>query len=86
MASLIYAGFSVLGFMITYGVIWLLVPAIFGVFFSSLDLVHIESEHWREAYMKNQELALFLTPLAATLGIFMVIIKTFMMVSARGSD
>ena len=86
MASLIYAGFSALGFILTYGIMWLLVPAIFGIFFGVLDDIHIPSEFWRDAYQKNQQLALYLTPLAATLGVFMFIIKVIMMVSARGAD
>ena len=86
MASLIYAGFSALAFILSYGIMWLLVPAIFGIFFGVLDDINIESEFWKEAYDKNQQLALYLTPLAATLGVFMFIIKVIMMVSARGSD
>ena len=86
MASLVFAGFSAIAFILSYGIMWLMVPAIFGIFFGVLDDINIPSVFWQEAYEKNQQLALYLTPLAATLGVFMFIIKVFMMVSARGSD
>lgn len=86
MSSLIFLGFSSLAFLISFGVVYLLMPIVFGVFFGVLNDIIIPDEEWREAYIKNQELAVFLTYLAPTMGIFMFILKVGMAASARGRD
>ena len=83
-SSLIFLGFSVILFVISYGIMFLLVPIILGSFFS-ID-VPISNPAWAQTNIETQEVIRWLVPLVPTVGIFIFIIKVFMVASIRGRD
>ena len=86
MSSLIFLGFSVIMFIITYGIMFVLTPMILGMFYSTAANVGIEDPDWQATYDETEEVTRFLTPLIPTLGIFILIIKVLMVASVRGRD
>ena len=106
MASLVYLGFSVLIFIISFGLIWYFAPIIFGTVFSTIeggnmlntigctednitdirDGLEVTDDTWCGKYSENKELALLLTPLAASLGVIVFCIKVGMVASVVGRE
>lgn len=84
MSSLVYLGFSVIVFIITYGLMFMLVPIILGVFFS-VDLEPSDPE-WATTKDETEEVIRWLIPLMPTIGIFILVIKVLMVASTRGRD
>lgn len=84
MSSLVYLGFSVIAFVISFGVAWLLVPAVLGPFFSALP--PITSPSWASTMAHTQSIIQWLIPLSMQLGIFFLVIKVLMVASVRGRD
>jgi len=85
MASLIYLGFSVVTFIITYGLLFLLFPAIVASFFSAFDPGELAPE-WRQMFDDTTGQVRFLIPLIPTIGIFLIVLKVLLVASTRGSD
>jgi len=84
MSSLIFLGFSIIIFIISYGIMFSLVPMILGVFFS-LD-VPIMDAGWATTQQETEDVVQWLVPLVPTLGIFVLIIRVMMAASSRGRD
>ena len=85
-SSLIFLGFSVILFIISYGILFTLMPMILGAFFSVADQSPIEDAEWAIIYEQNEDIVQWLVPLIPTIGIFILIIKVFMVASVRGRD
>ena len=85
MSSLVFLGFSVILFIITYGIMFLMIPAILGPFFTALPVASLEGV-WLDAHNEVETTLLFLIPLAPTIGIFILVIKVLMTASVRGRD
>ena len=83
-SSLVYLGFSLIAFIISYGVGWLLVPAVLGQFFSLLPA--IPNPGWAATLTHTQTVIQWLIPLSASMGIFILVIKVLMVASNRGRD
>lgn len=83
-SSLVYLGFSIIIFVISYGIIWLLVPAILGAFFS-ID-IPIADPEWAATYESNQDVIRGLIAFVPSMGILVLVIKVLMVASVRGSD
>ena len=88
MSSLIYLGLSVLAFIITYGIVFLVAGAVLGETFSILDTIkgQITVTEWLNSYNRLEIEMQFLLPLAAGLGMFMLVLKVLMSSSVRGRD
>lgn len=86
MSSLLFLGFSVIAFIITFGIMFLLTPMILGAFFTAADNVGISDPSWQQAYNDTESVILWLTPLIPTIGIFILVIKVLMVASVRGRD
>ena len=86
MSSLVHLGFSVVLFLISYGIMFLITPMILGQFFGLMDNMEIASPEWQAIYDTNEETAMFIVPLIPTVGIFIFIIKVLMVASTRGRD
>ena len=84
MSSLIFLGFSIIMFVISYGVMFMIVPMVLGMFFS-LDVPIMDSE-WAATQQETEDVVRWLIPLVPTLGIFIFIIKVMMAASAKGRD
>ena len=85
-SSLIFLGFSVILFIISYGIMFTLLPMVLGAFFSVADNSPIEDAEWAAIYEQNEDIVQWLVPLIPTIGIFILIIKVFMVASVRGRD
>lgn len=84
MSSLVYLGFSIILFLITYGIGWLLIPMVLGPFFSATPT--ISDPTWAATNVKVQTVIQFVIPLAPAIGVFIFVIKTIMVASVRGRD
>lgn len=87
MSSLVYLGLSLILFVITYGVAFILMPIIFGAFFSLMDNNNFTiNAEWTTIYNQNKTTVEYLVPLMPSLGIVIIVIKVLMTASARGRD
>lgn len=84
MSSLVFLGFSVIIFVISYGIMFLLVPMILGPFFSATPA--ITDPTWQTTNTNTQNVIKWLVPLVPTIGIFIFVIKVLMVASVRGRD
>ena len=64
MSSLVFLGFSIIAFVIAYGVGWLLVPAVLGPFMSALP--PIPNPAWAATMTHTQTVIQWLIPLSAS--------------------
>lgn len=85
-SSLVFLGFSVVTFIIAYGISFLVAAAVLGSFFSSLNTVPITDPSWLSMYNRTQATIQFLVPLIPSIGILILVIKVLMTASVRGSD
>lgn len=85
-SSLVFLGFSVILFLISYGIMYLVMPMVLGQFFTVLGDMTIADAGWQAVYDQNEATVQFLVPLAATVGIFIFVIKVLMVASVRGRD
>ena len=87
MSSLVFLGFSIVLFVISYGIGFLLVASVLGAFFSNSTIsAPITDPSWQAIYNTTQGQIKFLVPLVPTVGIFIFIIKVLMTASVRGRD
>ena len=89
MSSLVFLGLSTIVFIITYGIVFLLVPQILGHFFTVLDnynLTSTMSASWQSIYTQNENTTKFLVPLIPSIGVFLLVLKVLMAASVKGSD
>lgn len=84
MSSLVYLGFSVILFLITYGIGFLLIPMVLGPFFSATPT--ITDAGWSATNTHVQAVIQWIVPLAPAIGMFIFVIKVLMVSSVRGRD
>lgn len=84
MSSLVYLGFSIITFAISYGLLALLMPTILGYFFD-IDVSGL-SEDWQQTHAETENVVRWLIPIIPTLGIVLFVIKVLMVSSTRGRD
>ena len=85
-SSLVFLGFSVIIFVISYGIGFMIVATVLGAFFSATSTVTITDPGWLKIYTSTQTTLKFLVPLVPTVGIFIFVIKVLMVASVRGRD
>lgn len=89
MSSLVFLGLSLLAFVISFGLVWIIVPMVLGSFFTAIsntNLVTGLSTSWQLTYNTTQTNVQWLIPLSVQLGIFILVLKVLMVASNRGSD
>jgi hypothetical protein len=86
-SSLIFLGFSVIMFLISYGIMFTLAPMILGAVWTVMEdtTIGMDSD-WLAVYNDTKSTTQFIVPLIPTIGIFILIIKVMMNASARGRD
>ena len=84
MSSMVYLGFSIILFAVTFGILFTLVPMILGAFMSVMPPVMNAS--WQATNVRTQAVIQWLIPLVPSLGIFVFVIKVFMAASTRGGE
>jgi len=85
MSSLIQLGFSVVIFIITYGILFLILPAVLSTFFSAFSPEGLSPE-WEAMYNDTTNQIRFLVPLVPTIGIFIIVLKVLLSASTTGAD
>ena len=83
-SSMVYLGFSIIIFAVTFGILFYLVPMILGAFMSVMPPVMNAS--WQATNVRTQAVIQMLIPLVPSLGIFVFVIKVFMAASTRGGE
>ena len=74
-------------FVISFGVAFILMPIIFGSFFTMMDDNNFAiNEEWLAIYEQNKVTVQYLVPLMPSMGIVIIVIKVLMTASARGRD
>lgn len=73
-------------FIVSYGIMFTLLPMILGAFFSVADANPIADPSWAATYEETEDIVQWLVPLIPTIGIFILIIKVFMVASVRGRN
>ena len=63
-----------------------LLPMVLGAFFTVADNAPIANASWAATYEETEDIVQWLVPLIPTLGIFILVIKVFMVASVRGRD
>ena len=86
MSSLLYLGFSIIAFVISFGFMFLIAPIIIGAVFTMMDDMTLLNPAWQAAYEQNENSARLLVNLIPTFGVFMIVIKVLMVASVRGRD
>ena len=84
MSSLLYLGFSVVAFLVSYSIVFMLIPMVLGPFFT-LDVGDI-SPSWNATRNNINATAQWVAPVAMLVGIFIFILKVLMVASVRGRD
>lgn len=89
MASLVFLGLSLIAFIISFGLVWILVPMVLGSFFTAIsqtNLVTSLTTSWQNTYNTTQTNVQWLIPVSIQLGVFILVLKVLMVASNRGSD
>ena len=89
MSSLIFLGFSVILFIVSYGVMFTIAPMILGSVFTVMEVNLTNgnmTQEWIDMYNQTKETTQYLVPLIPAIGIFILVIKVLMVASARGRD
>ena len=86
MSSLVYLGFSVIAFLVSFGVVFMLAPVILGAFFDVMHENRPVDADWAATMDEVETQARWLIPVMMMLGLFILIIKVLMTASVRGRD
>ena len=86
MSSLVFLGFSVIMFLISYGIMFTVTPMILGQFYSVLGNMTIADPNWQDTYDQTEAITRYIVPLIPTVGLFIFIIKVLMVAAVRGRD
>lgn len=85
---MVYLGFSIIMFLIGYGIGFLVLAQILGQTWTMMDSTHmpIPNVAWQAVYDDTQTQIQFIVPLAAGAGLVVFVIKLLMVASNRGRD
>ena len=87
-SSMVYLGFSIIAFLIGYGIMFLVMAQILGQSWTMMDSTHmpIPNVSWQNVYNDTQTRIQFIVPLAAGAGLVVFVIKVLMVASNKGRD
>lgn len=83
-SSLVYLGLSLIVFVISFGIMFFLIPMILGAFFTAMPPVM--NAQWQATNVKTQTIIMYLIPLTASMGIFIMVLKVLMASTVKGAD
>lgn len=88
MSSLVVLGFSIIMFLISYGLMFTLVPMTLGQVWTVMNEnnMPIPDQNWQDTYNNTQSTLQYIIPLVPSIGIVLVVIKVLMVASVRGRD
>ena len=74
-------------FIIAYGIMFTIAPMVLGAVWTVMDgQTGTMTPEWLAVYNDTKSVTQYLIPLIPTIGIFILVIKVFMVASARGRD
>jgi hypothetical protein len=80
-------GFSIILFVVTFGILFYLMPMIIGAFITALPASSpMLNATWQATNLRVQTIIQWLIPLTASLGIFIFVVKVMMVATTRGGD
>lgn len=86
-SSLVYLGFSMVVFFISFGIVWMLVPTILGAFFSIInDLDIVTDQDWIDLHDNTETQIRTLIPISIAAGITLAFLKVLMVATNKGRD
>lgn len=86
MSSLVYLGFSIIMFVVSFGILFTIMPMILGQFYTTMNNMPIQDPSWQAMSDETQTTIQYIVPLTASLGIFVFVLKVLMVASVRGRD
>lgn len=84
MSSLLYLGFSIIAFLVSFGIAFMLIPMILGPFFT-VDVGELDPE-WQGIRDQVNSTAQWIPNIAMMVGLFIFVIKVLMTAAVRGRD
>jgi len=87
-SSLVVLGFSIIMFLISYGLMFTLVPMVLGQIWTAMDETNmpIPNQDWQDTYNDTQGTLQYIIPLVPSIGIVLIVIKVLMVSTIRGRD
>ena len=88
MASMVFLGFSIIMFLISYGLMFTLVPMILGQIWTAMDETNmpIPNATWQQTYNDTQLQLQYIIPLVPAMGLVVFVIKVLMATSVLGRN
>ena len=88
MSSLVFLGFSIVMFLISYGIMFTLVPMVLGMVWTTMDETNmpIPNAEWQQVYNDTQLQLQYIVPLVPSIGLVILVIKVLMVATVRGRD
>ena len=87
-SSLVLLGFSIVAFVISYGLIFTVAASVLGTVWTTMNATNmpIPDPTWQTTYNDTQTQLQFLLPLIPSIGIMLIVLKVLMIASNRGRD
>jgi len=88
MSSLVFLAFSMIMFLIGYGIGFIILAQVLGQTWTAMDEDHmpIPSTDWQNMYNDTATQIQYIVPLAAGAGLLVFVIKVLMVSTVRGRD
>ena len=88
MASMVFLGLSIIMFLISYGLMFTLVPMILGQVWTAMDETNmpIPNETWQATYNSTQLQLQYIIPLVPAMGLLILVIKVLMATTTFGRN
>lgn len=87
-SSMVFLGFSIIMFLISYGLMFTITPMILGQIWTVMDEnnMPIPDPTWQATYNSTQAQLQYIIPLVPAMGLVVFVIKVMMVASVRGRD
>lgn len=88
MASMVFLGFSIIMFLISYGLMFTLVPMILGQVWTAMDEnnMPIPNAEWQATYNSTQLQLQWIIPLVPAMGLLVLVLKVLMATTGFGRN
>ena len=85
---MVFLGFSIIMFLISYGLMFTLVPMILGQVWTIMDETNmpIPNAAWQATYNTTQEQLQYIIPIVPAMGLLVFVIKVLMATSVLGRN
>ena len=84
MSSMVFLGFSIIAFLISFSIAFYLIPMVLGSFFS-VDMPNLSTE-WQAKRDQIENITQWVPPIAMMVGLFVFIVKALMAATTRGGS